>query len=40
MPSLTADNDLGNPPGTNVLILQFNSGDDWPSNWDVVAHDG
>lgn len=40
LPPLSSDNDLGHPPGTNVLILRSGSGEDWPSDWDVVAHDG
>jgi len=40
MPPLTSDNDLGHPPGTNVLILRSSNGEDWPSDWNVVAYDG
>ena len=40
MPSLSSDNDLGHQPGTNVLILKSDRGENWPTDWDVVAYDG
>lgn len=37
MPPLASDNDLGFPPGTEILMLRYNNGAEWPENWNVVA---
>lgn len=37
MPALPNDNDLGFAPGTQILMLRFRTGDDWPADWNVVG---
>ena len=36
LPSLPSDNDLGFPAGTQILMLRYSQGSDWPSTWEVA----
>jgi len=37
LPAWPSDNDLDFGAGVEILMLKFQSGSDWPEDWNVVA---
>ena len=37
LPPLSSDNDLGFAPGTEILMMRYAPGSDWPDEWSVIA---